>query len=78
MLGDSRFVTWLDPREELFCAMGVWALFIGLSTILVSSLWREQLKLSYEGVAQYKFGCVINSHIIRITRVLKIKACQLG
>lgn len=48
MLGDTGFISWLDPREELLRALGVWALFIVLSVILISSLWRAQLKLSYE------------------------------
>lgn len=48
MLGDLRFLAWLDPREELLRALAIWFLVIALTLLVVSSLWRVQLGLQYE------------------------------
>lgn len=48
MLGDSAFVAWLDPREDVLRALTMIALLLATSALLASSLWRLSLGLQYE------------------------------
>lgn len=48
MLGDPRYLAYLDPREDLLRAASLVGLTMILLFIVVSSLWRLSLGLSYE------------------------------
>lgn len=48
MLGDSAFLAWLDPREDLLRALTMAALLLGTTVLAVTSLWRVSLGLQYE------------------------------
>lgn len=48
VLGDRGFLAWLDPREDVLRALGIWLLVIALTLLIISSLWRVQLGLQYE------------------------------
>lgn len=48
MLGDSRFLAWLDPREDALRAITMLVLVLAISTLAVTSLWRASLGLRYE------------------------------
>jgi predicted ferric reductase len=48
VLGDPAFLAWMDPREGLLRAAGVWFLALATSALIVTSLWRVSLKLGYE------------------------------
>lgn len=48
ILGDTRFVAWLDPREDWLRTIGVATLALAVSALIISSIWRQQLNLQYE------------------------------
>lgn len=48
MLGDRAFLAWLDPREDLLRAMMMLGLLLGVSVLVVTSLWRVALGLQCE------------------------------
>lgn len=48
MLGDSAFLAWLDPREDLLRALMMLGLLLSVSVLAVTSLWRVSFALQYE------------------------------
>ncbi len=48
IIGDREFLAYLDPREDLLRALSLIFILFAISTLLLTSLWRLGLGLSYE------------------------------
>jgi predicted ferric reductase len=48
ILGDQAFMAYLDPRDDLLRALALIFVLLAVTTLVVSSLWRLALGLSYE------------------------------
>jgi len=48
IIGDPGFLAYLDPREDLLRAMSLIFVLLATTTLLITSLWRLALGLSYE------------------------------
>ncbi|MGY6631442.1 MAG: ferredoxin reductase family protein [Wenzhouxiangella sp.] len=48
LLAEPGYLRFLDPGDDLLRAVSLWALVLMLLAILVSSLWRQPLGMSYE------------------------------
>ncbi|MGY6587433.1 MAG: ferredoxin reductase family protein [Wenzhouxiangella sp.] len=48
LLAEPAYLRFLDPRDDWLRAFSLWGLMLMLLIILVSSLWRQALGLSYE------------------------------
>jgi predicted ferric reductase len=48
MLGDAQYLAWLDPREGAMRSAAMIVLVLSATVLVVSSLWREPLRLQYE------------------------------
>lgn len=46
--GDPAFLAWLDPRADALRAITLAGLGVALLALVVSSLWRQALRISYE------------------------------
>lgn len=47
-LGDAAYLEFLDPRVDALRAVPLILVLLAVSFLIISSLWREALKLSYE------------------------------
>jgi predicted ferric reductase len=48
IVGDARFLAYLDPSEDLLRALSLIFVLLATTTLVVTSLWRQALGLSYE------------------------------
>lgn len=48
LLADSAYWAFLDPRDNLLRAAALWFVLAAFPVLLVTSLWRQQLRLPYE------------------------------
>jgi len=48
IIGDTGFLAYLDPREDLLRAMSLIFVLLAITTLLITSLWRLALGLTYE------------------------------
>lgn len=48
MLGDARFLDYLDPREDWLRATPLWTVLLAVTWLATTSLWRLSFGLQYE------------------------------
>ena len=48
VLGDARFLDYLDPREDWVRATPLWLVLLGTTWLAATSLWRLSFGLQYE------------------------------
>jgi len=48
LLAQPGYAGFLDPRVDLLRALALWTALLALTALLVSTLWREELGISYE------------------------------
>jgi len=76
VLADSGNWAFLDPRDNLLRAPALWFVLVAFPALLVTSLWRQQLRLPYEwwrlghGVVAVLLVVVGLVHITRVSYYL--------
>jgi predicted ferric reductase len=61
----------LDPRADLPRALALWVILGGLVTLVISTLWRQRLGLSYEGWRMIHGGLALTVVVLGLGHILE-------